>query len=506
MLAETDSMSRHPAPAQKRLDQAAAAAERRTEGVLRLLCALLILLALSVVAGWLLDIPQLKSVFPRTSTMKFNTALGFALTGSGLLLAAADTRAFRLVGGGLGSLLTLLGAATLLQYVVPVDLGIDQAVVPDTGTLMGSGFPGRMSPITTIAWMLLGSAILLLAIATRRAEVILAHSMAMAAGVVGILGVGGYAFGAEAFYGIGFYTLIAVHTAAGLLVASAAALMTRAREGWLQPYVGSPAALALLSRLIPLALGVPILLGFVIMGGVGAGIYNASFGFALFIPTASVAMALCALWVAGRQREVEQERLRYQRHLQLVVAELNHRVKNTLAIIQSFAHQSLKGSASPREAAESFEGRLAALAAAHRLLTEESWDNIGLAELIADAVHPHNDTGTRFAVEGPDLMVSPKTAITLAMTLHELATNSTKYGALGSATGYVRLSWSVEDGKFRLVWKDVDGPPCRDPKRSGFGTRMLRRALAAELGGKASLHYEPDGLRYEVTAPARDEL
>lgn len=502
MLAHSESTK----TVQSTIGTTAATAARGPLLVQRLLCTLLILLGLAVATGWLLDIPALKSVLPQTSTMKFNTAMALFSTGCGLLLAAGDARPARLAGAGLGLALLVLGGATLLEYFAGIDLGIDQAVVADTGTLLGSGFPGRMSPLTAFALAMLGPAVVLLAMATRRTEVILAHSLAMAAGVVGILGVGGYAFGAEAFFGIGFYTLIAVHTAAGLLIASAAALMTRAREGWLEPYVHSPAALALLSRLLPLALGVPILLGLLIMAGAGVGAYNAPFGLALFIPTASVAMVLCALWVAGRQREVEQERLRYQRHLQLVVAELNHRVKNTLAIIQSFAHQSLKGSATPQEAAARFEGRLTALAAAHRMLTDENWDNVRLLDLVAEALHPHNDTGTRFAIEGTNLTVTPKTSITLAMTLHELATNSTKYGALSVPEGYVRIAWAVADGRFRLSWQDVGGPRCDEPARTGFGTRMLRRALASELGGEATLHYEPDGMRYELVAPERAQL
>lgn len=200
------------------------------------------------------------------------------------------------------------------------------------------------------------------------------------------------------------------------------------------------------------------------------------------------------------------ERLRYEDHLKLLLNELNHRVKNTLAIVQSFAHQSLKSSASVEEAGAAFEGRLIALASAHRVLTRENWDNVSLIELVANSLDAHNDTGTRFAVEGSDMAVSPKTAITLAMTLHELATNSTKYGALSSAEGYVRVSWGNADGRFRMEWKDIDGPPVREPDRTGFGTRMLTRALASELGGKAVLQYERDGLRYSISAPARAEL
>jgi two-component sensor histidine kinase len=478
----------------------------RSEVLRTSLCAVLILLGLAVIIGWKLDIDRLKSLAPGFSTMKFNTAIELVLTGVGVWLAGYDRRVIRYASAAIGIIIVAFALMTAAEYVLHADWGIDQLFVTDAGTLRGSGYPGRMSILTATAMTLLGTAIILLALATRRAEVIAAHCLAMLAGALSVLAVGGYAFGAEAFWGIGPYTFIALHTAFGIVAAAAATLMTRAREGWLQPYVDSPAALALLMRVLPLFLVVPLALGLLIMLGAGIGAYNAPFGFALFIPLTSAAMILSALWVAGRQRDAEQVRLQYERHLQLVVAELNHRVKNTLSIVQSFAHQSLTASASPEDAAVAFEGRLKALATAHNMLTRENWDSISLTELIANSLDAHNDTGTRFAVEGPELPVSPKTAITFAMTLHELATNSTKYGALSAPEGYVRIAWSVQDGVFYFTWKDCEGPATKVPTRRGFGTRMLQRALASELGGKASLNYEPDGLRFEISAPEHDEL
>lgn len=486
--------------------ETATASSTQAQRLRLLLCAALVALGLGVIAGWLLGVPALTSISPGLSTMKFNTALSFVLAGTGLALAGTARSSLRRVGGGIGLLLLALGVATSAEYLLGVDFGIDQAVVRDTGTLRGSGHPGRMSPLTSAAFSVLAIGILLLAMATRRTEVIVAHSLAVLAGAMAILAAAGYAFGAEAFWGIGPYTFVAVHTAVGLLVAAAAAMMTRAHEGWLAPYADSPAALGLLTRLLPVAFGLPTLLGLLVMLGAGLGAYNAPYGLALFIPLASVAMMLSALWVARKQRDAELIRMRYERHLHLVVAELNHRVKNTLSIVQSFAHQSLKSGSSPEEAGAAFEGRLTALASAHKVLTRENWDNVSLIELVTDALDPHNDTGTRFAIEGDDMAVSPKSAITLVMTMHELATNSTKYGALSAADGYVRISWGVADERFRLMWKDVGGPPCGEPARKGFGTRMLTRALAAELGGKAALHYEPDGLHYKIDAPARREL
>jgi two-component sensor histidine kinase len=479
--------------------------KKGTQTLRLVLCALLVLLGAAVALGWWFNVPVLKSVLPGFSTMKFNTAVGFMLTGIGLGLCCSRGLA-RPLAAVVGLLVAALGAATMLEYAFDVNLGIDEMLFHDSGTLIGSGHPGRMSLLTAFAFTVLGPAILLLALATHRREIIIAHGLAMLAGAVSVLAAAGYAFGAEAFWGLGFYTFIAVHTAAGLLVAGAAALMTRAQEGWLEPYVESPAALALLGRTLPIALIVPLFIGLLIMLGAGLGAYNAPFGLALFIPAMSVAIVLVALWVAAKQRDSELIRLRYERHLQLVVAELNHRVKNTLSIVQSFAHQSLKGATSPEQARAGFEGRLTALASAHNMLTRENWDRVSLVELIGNSLDVHNDTGTRFAIHGPDLSVSPKTSVTLAMTLHELATNSMKYGALSAPGGFARISWGLEDGEFHFEWQDCNGPPCAPPARRGFGSRMLERALASELDGSASIHFDNGGFRYELRAPARAEL
>jgi two-component sensor histidine kinase len=246
--------------------------------------------------------------------------------------------------------------------------------------------------------------------------------------------------------------------------------------------------------------------GLIIMLGAGVGAYNAPFGLALFIPLTSVSMLLVSLWVAAQQRDAELVRIKHERHLQLVAAELNHRVKNTLAIVQSFAHQSFRTASSPEQARANFEGRLTALAAAHSILTHRNWDSVNMPDLITNSLEVHNDAAGRFYLDGPDLVVSPKTSVTLAMTLHELATNSLKYGALSVPEGRVRIAWGIDDSGFRFEWADEDGPAAAQPERRGFGTQMLERALASELGGRASLEFAPEGFRYEVWAPGGVEL
>ncbi|WP_332811525.1 hybrid sensor histidine kinase/response regulator [Sphingomonas sp.] len=269
------------------------------------LCAMLMLIGGVGVAGWTFDIEAMKSVIPGLSTMKINTALCFFVVGAALAAAGferAKVRRSAAVGGGI---VALAGAATMVEYAAGVSLGIDEMFVRDTGTLTGSGVPGRMSPLTATAWMALGPALIALAIGTRRRTIIGAHLLAVYAGFIAFLAAAGYAFGAEAFWGIGFYTAMAIHTAVGLLIAAVAVLLTRPDDGWLAGFADSPDSRALLVHLLPLSLILPTGLGFLLLFGSGIGAFNAAFGFALFVPCTALAMALLALEVAGRARRGE---------------------------------------------------------------------------------------------------------------------------------------------------------------------------------------------------------
>jgi hypothetical protein len=276
-----------------------------TRHIRLILCALLALLGALVIAGWLFGIEALKSLVPGLSTMKFNSALGFILTSAGIALAGSPEPRRRRGALAPGALLMLTGGLTLVQYISGVALGMDELFVRDRGVLTGSGIPGRMSPLTACAWLALGAAIILLA-AGRTAKAIAAgHFLSMGAGFVAFLAAAGYAFGAQAFMGIGFYTAIAIHTAVGLLVAVGAVLLTRADEGWLSGFAETPGARALLIRLLPMALLLPLLLGFLLLAGSALGAYNAAFGFALFVPSSSAVLTLAALLLARRARSFE---------------------------------------------------------------------------------------------------------------------------------------------------------------------------------------------------------
>jgi PAS domain S-box-containing protein len=198
-------------------------------------------------------------------------------------------------------------------------------------------------------------------------------------------------------------------------------------------------------------------------------------------------------------RDVSQ-RKKAEEHQRLLINELNHRVKNTLAIVQGLAQQSFKGHHVPDHVRRAFDGRLAALSAAHNILTERNWEAASLVEIVEDTIAPHRVGPERIVAEGPDIAIAPKTAVSLALALHELATNASKYGALSAATGRIEIRWRHEDGRLRLVWRESGGPPVEPPATRGFGTRMIERGLAADLGGSVKIDFRPEGVVCTVDA------
>ena len=200
------------------------------------------------------------------------------------------------------------------------------------------------------------------------------------------------------------------------------------------------------------------------------------------------------------------ERKRSEAHMLLLINELNHRVKNTLSIVQGIAKQSFASDNGSAEALSAFDGRIAALAAAHDILTRENWAPSSMASLIHEVLGPHLERPGAFHLSGRPLSVSAKTAVTLALAIHELATNATKHGALTTPEGRIHLYWCVDDRnpdapQLVLEWRESGGPPVVVPQQRGFGTRMIERALAAELGGTVKIDFNPEGLVCTVVAP-----
>jgi two-component sensor histidine kinase len=192
--------------------------------------------------------------------------------------------------------------------------------------------------------------------------------------------------------------------------------------------------------------------------------------------------------------------------LKLLINELNHRVKNTLATVQSMAGLTLRTSPTLEEAAARFDSRLIALAGAHDVLTRENWEGADLQEIVGKAIAPYRSKEhDRFFVEGPDIALTPRFALALAMALHELSTNAAKYGALSGANGRVDIVWAVAGQKgareLCLDWRERNGPKVARPTRRGFGSRLIEQSIAQDLGGKVNLEFAADGVVCNIRAP-----
>lgn len=203
---------------------------------------------------------------------------------------------------------------------------------------------------------------------------------------------------------------------------------------------------------------------------------------------------------AGMADDVTEARAAEQRQ-KLLIDELNHRVKNTLATVQSLIRHSLREAGVAVEVEQVLTERLLALSAAHDVLTRENWSGARLADVARAALDPYLPTG-RIVVSGPNMRIAPNVAVALSMALHELCTNAVKHGALSNDLGTVRLNWSQGDGGVLLEWRETGGPPAAAPERIGFGSRLLGRALAAELGRPAELIYAREGLVCRILIPA----
>lgn len=191
------------------------------------------------------------------------------------------------------------------------------------------------------------------------------------------------------------------------------------------------------------------------------------------------------------------DRKRAEAQRTLLINELNHRVKNTLATVQSLAMQTLRNTERSEDARELFDARLAALSRAHDLLTAENWEGADLDEVVERAIAPFRGR-VRVRASGPNVRLATNQALALSIALHELATNAAKYGALSVEDGQVAISWRVNGRELSLDWRESGGPPVAPPTRVGFGSRLIQRGLAHDLGGAAEIVFHPEGVTAHI--------
>lgn len=197
------------------------------------------------------------------------------------------------------------------------------------------------------------------------------------------------------------------------------------------------------------------------------------------------------------------ERVQAEERQKLLVDELNHRVKNTLALTQAIAAQTLRTAESPQDFCRQFEARLHNLSQTHNLLNHTGWSGAALSAVLGAELAPYAELETpRFAITGDEVLLSPNSAVTLGMAFHELASNSAKYGAFSHPRGHIEVDWlRSADDRLRLRWQERGGPPVQTPRRRGFGISLLERGLAYQLGGRVQLEFQPEGIRCLMDLP-----
>jgi two-component sensor histidine kinase len=199
--------------------------------------------------------------------------------------------------------------------------------------------------------------------------------------------------------------------------------------------------------------------------------------------------------VLAVSRDITDQR-RSEEQRELLINELNHRVKNTLASVQSISSQTLRSAQVDSRVREALDSRITSLAGAHDVLTHQNWEGASIMDIVRQAISPFKRE--RFRVEGPNARLAPKSSLAIAMAIHELATNALKYGALSSEAGRVVISWSLTgrdaERRIKLVWTETGGPPVSKPTSKGFGSRLIERGLAAELEGTAAIDFQKSGV------------
>jgi len=201
------------------------------------------------------------------------------------------------------------------------------------------------------------------------------------------------------------------------------------------------------------------------------------------------------------------DRKRAEEQQTMMVAELNHRVKNILAIVQSVAFQTTRNAASMQAFNDTFSGRIQAIAIAHDILTQTRWIGVGLRELVEKVLAPYRAEDRAISVEGPPILLPARSVMPLSMVVHELATNASKYGALSQPHGSLTIAWTMDAQKaIKLTWQESGGPAVGEPTGTGFGTKLIDRVITFDLEGEFQMDYAPTGITCTLTFPLKADI
>jgi len=480
----------------------------RLSALFGLLCLLLGGMGL---AGWIFDVPTLRSVRPGLATMKFNNALCFAGTGLALALhgmpRVAGRIAVRRLTVLIASMAALLGLLTLAQDSLGVHLGVDELFLRDPFTDSLIAAPGRLSPVTAFNHFLLGVAVL--ALGWKRCAW-LSMTLALAALLFAFIALMGYAFDATSLYAIVPFGTIAVHTAVGFIVLSLGVLLADPERGVASLLVDRSPGGSMVRRSLPIVGLMPLLISVVIFRLYEEKSFGAGFTLAVSTSLQTAVLVGVVIWIGHALRKQDAARrdaeLLVQRQAErehLLLQELDHRVRNNLVALQALVDLSAQSARSVPEFTQALRARIGAVAGAHQTLSRARWSAVPFHELILALAPP--DRHHAIAIHGPTLLISPAHANGVAMVAQELLTNSLKYGALQSASGRLEIrideSGSIQPASApsasvalrSVYWRETGGPAIVTPVVPGLGTVLMKELVRFELGGSIELAYTPGG-------------
>lgn len=278
--------------------------------------------------------------------------------------------------------------------------------------------------------------------------------------------------------------------------------------GWITAARGTSQVRSYLA--VPVTSRAGIMVGVMCFGHADADVFSREAERSIIALAGHAAIAIDNARLFQASQEEIAARKQIEEHQKFLLDELNHRVKNTLATVQSIAAHTLRSSPEPAAFRRSFEARLLALSEAHNLLSQGNWRGVTIEDLVRRELAPHGlEDPQRIDIEGDRVWVPPSVAVPLGMALHELATNAARHGAFKSPEGRLQVRWSATPTAagvcLRFTWQESGGPPVVKPRERGFGARLIERGLRHDLQGRATLHFEPGGLRCEIeaTVPAR---
>jgi len=471
---------------------------------------LAILVAGTVLVGWYLHVGWLTGVGTGVA-MRANTALAFILAGSALLLCLRpqQTRITKILARGFALVPAIIGALTLSEYLWSCDLHIDQLLVRDPQPPAGIFYPGRMSPMSATAFILLGLSLVLIDV-RGLGRLVPAEVLALLTLAISGLALIGYAHDPHGLHDIRVFTQMSIQTALSFVALSIGVLSARPSRGLMRLVSGPRVGSAVARRLLFVAVLLPVVLGWVRILLVKAHIVTPESAVVIFIWCIVVMLAIVILVHAALLNRADEKRIameedirRRAEHERLLVQEMNHRVRNNLGALIGLITTMQRDTGDIATFAQSISGRVATMAAIHNMLAASRWEPVSLHHIIQVITARHALSVASSASR--DINIPARQVPPMAMVVNELFTNSCKYGALSRHTGTVEVDWqpdhNADSSRTRLQfnWKEAGGPEIMVEPKAGTGTRLINGFLRHELHGFICSSYGRNGAEHAIT-------